>query len=44
MNILMMWVAIGLSLGWAALWALLARQAQKQNVLEKKLTELESTD
>lgn len=43
MNMLL-WVAIGLCIGWAALWAWLARQAQKQSALEKKLAELESTN
>lgn len=43
MNMLL-WVALGLCLGWAALWVLLARQVHKQNALEKKLADLESTD
>jgi hypothetical protein len=43
MNVLL-WVAIGLGVGWAALWTLLAWQARRQSTLEKKLDNLESTD
>lgn len=41
---LLLWVALGLSLGWAGAWLILGRQVQKQSALEKKLDNLESTD
>lgn len=41
---LLLWVTLGVCLGWAGVWWVLGRQVQKQGALEKKLDHLESTD
>jgi hypothetical protein len=41
---LLLWVALGLSVGWAGLWLVLGRQVQRQGELEKKIEKMESRD